>query len=1649
MDDAVLADQLAIDLHVLLDHYRQHARDKRELGDYFEALVRVYFEHDDLQAQFYDQVLPYGEWIKGRDEDGSAQDTGIDLVAHIKGTADDWCAIQCKFYDRNHRIQRGDIDSFFTASGRRPFKRRILIDTTAVPLGKNAQALFEEARQYAPAQRIDLNDLTNSRIDWSAYGHNQQIRLVSKKTPRPDQKEALNAIADGFAEHDRGKLIMACGTGKTFISLKAAEAHAGAGGRVLFMVPSLSLMSQAVTEWSNDSEIPLRSFAVCSDAQVGKRQATDATDLVRHDLALPATTSGQRLAQEAGIDVSDSMTIVFATYHSVQVIAEAQKYGLPDFDLVICDEAHRTTGVTLAEDDDESHFVRIHDNDQVRVAKRLYMTATPRIYADKVKSKADEGGHELASMDDESKFGPLFFHRGFSWAVENDLLTDYKVIILAMDEGLVSSGVQKALSSASNELALDDASRIIGCYKALTKQGLSGDLSYDPQPMHRALAFCRDIKRSKLIESDFASTVGEYFDHHGGEHDLDVAVRHVDGTFGAKARTEALDWLKAANADADADECRVLTNARCLSEGVDVPALDAIMFLHPRKSQIDVVQSVGRVMRRAPGKNMGYVILPIGVPEGVAPSDALNDNERYKVVWQILNALRAHDERLDATINQASLGEDVSGRIQITGINAEELKSVTAEVDELPSRSKPKNDADLAGGAGGDDDGESDSDDPPTGTGTQTSLDFNAEVSEAVMARLVKRCGTRDYWEDWAGDIADIARKHIQRINTTLEDEEGPARQAFDAFLTELRDDLNDQTTEAEAVEMLAQHLITRPVFETLFEGNAFTQQNPVSQAIERVLSVLDEHNVDKESAALAKFYASVKRRAAGIQTAHGKQQLVVELYDKFFRKAFPRLTERLGIVYTPVEVVDFIIHSINDVLKAEFAATLGSTGVHIIDPFVGTGTFITRLLQSGLIAPDELEHKYRYEIHANEIVLLAYYIAGINIEAVYHEISGGDYTRFEGICLTDTFQMYESEDLVSELFVDNSERRKRQKGLDIRVIMGNPPYAYKQGSANDNNQVIGYEGLDERIRQSYVAHSSATRTSAVYNSYIRAIKWGSERLGEKGGVMAYVTDASWLDGNAMAGVRYCLAEEYSSLYVFHLRGNQRTTDWRREGGKIFGEGSQSAIAITVFVKNPEAREHGQIYFHDIGDYLSADEKKAVIEKFGGIEGIASGPGWQAITPNAYADWLNQRSDAFYDYIPLGDKKAKGGLQLFENYSCGVVTSRDAWCYNPSQQKLKSNMQSMIEFYNSEVDRYQDAGGKTEVGGAKAFIDKNSKKISWDRVQFHGVERGRYGGYSQACVMAGMYRPFSKSWMYFDRFFNNCVYQIPKIFPAAHAANRIIAISGVGASDFSVVMMSLVPCFDVINKSQCFPRYLYEPAKSKDQMPGWDDGAQSDASPGYRRRDALTDAGLVHIQSHYPGETINKDDVFHYAYGLLHSPDYRERFANNLSRDLPRIPCVATIDDFRAFVAAGRELADLHVDYEQVEPYAVDLRIAGDKSYDELTEADLRVNKPWKFGGKAKTKDRSVVHFNDKITITGVPVEAYDYVVNGKPALQWVMERQVVKTDKKSGIVSDANDYAVETVGDPAYPLKLFQRVITVSLETLRIVRSLPSLALN
>ncbi len=1657
-------------LHDILDSFRKTSQTEREKGTYFENLAKLYFQNEPRYQDLYAKVWLWEEWRSewiGAGHNDPGADTGIDLVAKTKGT-DEYHAIQAKFYDSDSTLYKKQVDSFFTASGKKPFTHRLLILSTD-KISHHVDAAMQE--QHIPCQKITLSDLEQSKIDWASTFRKKAVQYKEPKDLREYQKTAIADVIDGLADADRGKLIMACGTGKTFTALRLAEKLAGPGKRVLFLVPSLSLLSQTLTEWTQETATPMHSFAVCSDSEVGKkRDKDDDYQMLVHELQYPATTNSKALAHEVTTrDDAQHMSVVFSTYHSIEVISKAQKqYKLADFDLIICDEAHRTTGATF-DGDDESAFVQVHNQAVIRGAKRVYMTATPRVYGVQAIAKAKTDSIVLYDMNNPAYFGETLHTLSFSEAVHVlGILCDYKVIVLTVSEDHIHKNLQRLLADTDKNLRVDDAAKIVGCWRALSKLDSQDDLNYDPDPMRRAVAFCQVIEpnkgakvSSKNIAAMFQAVVDEYRtelikenpEHPDAISNLVCEAEHVDGSMNAAQKEAKLNWLKAA---LPADTCRVLSNVRCLSEGVDVPALDAVLFLTPRNSQVDVVQSVGRVMRKPKDSNkkLGYVILPVVIPAGMEPEQALNDNKTYRVVWEVLQALRSHDDRFDAMINKLDLTGQDKSKMEVIAITDNISIKRKGGADDSNKVAKSKKAAQSA--KGGQSIGQA-------ATTPQTQQEFEyriGEIEKAIVAKVVQKCGNRLYWDEWAADIARIAQTHISRITAILNKSGNQAEiAAFNRFLTELREDLNDSITRDEAIEMLAQHIITKPVFDALFESYSFAQHNPVSKAMQGILEVLDEHNLDTETETLERFYTSVKMRAAGIKDLKAKQKIIIELYDKFFKNAFPKMTERLGIVYTPVEVTDFIIHSINDVLQSEFGQNLGSKNVHIIDPFTGTGTFITRLLQSGLISKEQLAYKFQNEIHANEIVLLAYYIAAINIEQVYHSIMGGDYVPFSGICLTDTFALYEKDDLVSAVLADNSSRRRKQKKLDIRVIMGNPPYSVGQINANDNNQNVAYPHLDSRIRDTYSVRSKAALQRNLFDSYVRAIRWASDRIGDSG-VIGFVSGSGFAEKPAMDGMRMCLTEEFTNIHIINLRGdirkNMLSQGRAKEGQNIFGSGSMTGIAITIFVKNPNSKQHGQVFWHDIGDDLKTAEKLTSIASYKSIAGIDAENGWLPITPDEHGDWINQRDNSFGEFIVLGDKKNIQSKTLFNNFSLGVVTNRDAWCYNFSKDQLTHNMARMIDFYNGESTRYQRASvgrKKNQLPEIDDFVTTDPKKISWTRGLKQELAKGRQFSFDAQCITRSLYRPFSQQWLYFNRRFNEMVLQMPRIFPTSALENRVICVSGIGArSGFSALISNSVTNLDNIEKGQCFPLYLYESTNqidgvqpdAIDQIDMFSTGKSADAiEPNFTRKDGVSDEGLAHFQVAYPGDKISKDDLFYYVYGLLHSPDYRERFADNLTKELPRIPCVKAAHDFWAFSQAGRKLADLHINYESVKPYPVHFE-GGALLMTDFTDDDYRVTQ-MKFANKA---DKSRVVYNNKITMTGIPLEAYDYVVNGKPALEWVMERQAITTHKDSGIVNDANLWATETMGDAAYPLKLFQRVLTVSIETMKIVKNLPRLAI-
>ncbi len=1604
----------------ILAKYRAVSFSERDKGDRFERLMQAFLQTVPWYAGMFRHVwlwreFPYKQNLGGKD-------TGIDIV--IQTVEGEFWAVQCKCYAETARMDKPAVDSFLATSSKQfvddrlqttSFALRLWISTTNNWGGEAENAI---RHQEPPVRRISLADLESAPVDWAALeqGVSGARARQERKQPRPHQQAAIAAFHEHFQTGDRGKLIMACGTGKTFTSLKIAENETGGKGLVLFLAPSIALMGQTLREWTAETTADIFPVCICSDPEVSKSRSKRDDDQDGYsvtDLAFPASTNVDDIVRQFRLAEkfhADGLLVVFSTYQSIGVIAAAQKIVRRPFDLIICDEAHRTTGVTL-KDAEDSAFVKVHDNAFIQAKKRLYMTATPRLYAEESKKKAQDAEAWLCSMDDEALYGPEVFRIGFGEAVDKNLLADYKVLVLTLNESQIPVALQTAVADSGKEIDTDDAGKLVGCINALSKRMLVDEgllKTSDPAPMRKAVAFCQSIRASRRISAVFNGFKESYYDSLTQEERAEmvsVSARHVDGTMPATTRDEKLAWLNAA--PADGNECRILTNVRCLSEGVDVPSLDAVLFLSARNSQIDVVQSVGRVMRTAPGKKFGYIIIPVLIPSNVTPEEALNDNKRFAVVWTVLNALRAHDDRFSAMINKLEL-----------------------------NRRKPKDGGTVL--IGGIDDGRAPDDAgdsaPPTGRGgggTTTQmplpLPYLQELQGAIYARMVQKVGNKRYWEQWAADVAQIAQGYMERINRLIA-VPGPHKTAFDDFLSGLRKNINPAVTPGEVVEMLAQHMITKPVFEALFENYSFVRHNPVSRALQGMLDLLEAQALEKDTVVLSRFYESVKMRVSGLDNAEARQRVIVELYDKFFRTAFPRTVEKLGIVYTPVEIVDFINRSVADVLQAAFGRSLSDPGVHVLDPFTGTGTFLARMLESGLITPAALPRKYAAELHANEIVLLAYYIASINIENAYHAAQGESaaYTPFNGICLTDTFQLGETDDvnwLYAPALPQNSERVQAQQNAPIQVIIGNPPYSVGQKSANDDAQNQSYPRLEQRIAATYAAQSSATLQRNIYDSYIKAFRWASDRLDKQhGGIIAFVSNGYWLDGNAMDGFRKCLEAEFSAVYIFNLRGNCRTSGEvrRKESGNVFGLGSRTPIAITVLVRKPGHTGKALIQYHDIGDYLSREEKLAIIAEKRSILGSAMH--WTQIRPNAQGDWLNQRNDIFGSFIPLGDKKDKENKQTFFNpvYSNGLATSRDTWCYNFSYKKLQQNIQSTIEYYNSMVESGRDS----------PLLD--ATKISWSAAFQSSFQKKTKKIFFEKSIREALYRPFSKEFVYFNEALNERIGLMPKLFPTPETNNLVICLPGIGErKGFTTLISSQIFDLNAFDGGiQCFPLYYYE--KKSVYQPTLFDGEKSE----YTRKDGITNFILERCRASY-GPKVSKEDIFYYVYGLLHSPDYRRTFAADLKKMLPRLPLVERPSDFWAFSKAGRALAELHLNYETQPPHP-DVVVSG------AEQGKFRVEK-MRFPDK---QDKTTIEYNPWITISHIPQEAYDYVVNGRTAVEWIMERYQIKTDKASGITNDPNDWAEEQ-GKPRYILDLILSVITVSVETMKIVNGLPGLEIK
>ncbi len=1559
-----------------LDHIRSIADSEAAKGRLFERLMKAYFLQDPLYRDRFSDVWLWSDWAFMRPGfDGT--DTGIDLVAEERDGG--YCAIQCKCYKPSTTISKRHLDSFVSASAREPFTTLLVVDTGA-EWGPNARKLVEKLS--LPCTVLRFGDLANRPIDWPDLLRDAPEKLSLRREPfrlRPHQQAALGDVMKGFEEHDRGKLIMACGTGKTFAALRIAETIAGVGGRVLYLVPSISLFQQTMREWAEQRAVPHRYIGICSDTRAGR---TD-EDASLQELEIPVTTDPEAISIALWKETANAITIVFCTYHSLGLVQQAQDGGAPPFDLIICDEAHRTTGVERP-GDKTSPFVLVHVAEKIRAKKRLYMTATPRLYTEGAKAKAANHDVEVFSMDDPATYGPEFHRLPFSRAVEQDLLSDYKVVVLAMSEQHVDATLQAHLASSGSEINLTDAAKIVGCWRALQNPENKRTGDGPIRPLGRAIAFTNTILSSRRLETHWDDIVGHAIetlpetDQPGA---FRCETRHVDGKHHALDRKVRIEWLKGDSNGA----CRILSNARCLSEGIDVPALDAVLFMSPRNSHVDIVQAVGRAMRKAAGKEYGYIILPIAVPAGVDPSAALDDNERFAAVWSVLRALRSHDDRFDAEINKIDLNDIPTDRIIFSdGIDGEAL-------EDAPELAFPPLDL------------------PPG----------------AIYAKIVEKCGDRKYWETWAKDVADIFSRIVTRIERLLAQPGNETlREWFEAFHEELKVSINESITTDSAIDMMAQHILTRPVFEALFEHYDFASGNPVAQALDSLRADFGEFGLENETRDLVRFYDSVRMRARGLDNSEARQRVLMELYERFFATALKKDADRLGIVYTPVEIVDFILNSADYVLRKQFGRSLSDEGVHVLDPFTGTGIFLVRLLQSALIRDSDLSRKYHSELHANEIVVLAYYIAAIHIEEAFHGRRGPEssYEPFDGIVLTDTFNLHTDRTGFPRVWLpDNSERVERQQNTPIQVIVGNPPWSAGQRSSADDNPNVDYPEIEQRVSDTYAVRSRATLKNSLYDTYKMAIRWASDRIGDQG-VVAFVTNGSYIDGNVDSGVRACLTEEFSSVYVVNLRGNQRTQGERsrQEGGKVFGQGSRAPVAITILIRNPGAGPEGcRILYRDIGNYLSREEKLANLRDAGSIAGIQD---WQEITPDRHHDWIGQRDEAFQKLYPMGTKDAKAGKvgaeAIFKLFSNGYKTGRDAYVYNFAFDGCIENARSMVRNYQDAILVCEERPNYT----IDEIVRLCSSNLHWDERLKGRLYRNSPAKFSKSYVRGVAFRPFVKQHLYADTAFAQRPALTGEIFPTADDRNRAICVPGVGSTKpFSTLVVDMMPDLELISKGQCFPRFRYAST----------DGGLQYNRQGVEHIDNIADTALDAFRVHYKDGFISKDAIFDYVYGILHHSGYREQFENDLAKELPRIPFAP---DFHAFSEAGRRLTELHLNYETCEEYPLDIVFSqpGEPRTQHLRLGERAM--------KFEDDEKTVLRINEHVSLRGIPAEPHRYQVNGRTPLEWLIDRYRIKRDATSGIVNDPNGW----FDDPRDLVAAVRRIVHVSVETVHIVEGLP-----
>ena len=1658
----------------LVDEIAETSRDTTEQGTRFENLMLQVLPDVDLAELTGHEVAPdswrrWHDWPKRRQYGEALQDTGVDLVGRLVGETDRYIIVQCKCHTGASKADKLRLSNFLSFLGKDWCAAGLWIDTAETPLTANEQTRFANTEAVV----VDREMLAT----WPAP--EQPAPSIERKALRAHQIEALD---DAAAKNYHGRIIMACGTGKTLVGIHGAERTADADRPVIVCVPSIALLHQTVRAWRDELGRAMLPISVCSadDTAKGRPERADWNVISR------STTSPAEIARRTAAALKGGrMPVIFTTYHSLERVANAQNSNhgghgpVPTASLLIADEAHRTAGVTTAATTFEKGFRRIHERrpgHAVETERKLFMTATPRVWSDKENSTKLEQ-QLVYSMDDESLYGPLLHTLSYTKAVDLGLVADTKLLILAYDPDSVArdAGLQKLMDGNRKDggIAIDDLTKIIGIWRA--SQGVDDPPPGEERipPLSKMLLFTNKIKRSKAVTDVFAK-LGEAL---GNGHDIDKAIldiergrvhtEHVDGTTAPTVRNTALENL-AAGAPGNA---RILTNVKVLGEGVDVPELEGVVFYDPRTSTTDMVQAIGRVSRKPPGApKTAYVVVALVLKLSENRDTALRNSPDWKTLYQTVATLRSIDEAFVSQIECAVVEAQVSNKRKRRG----------------------------RGGGGGPDD------EPPLTGGIEgirirgANPDLTTAIRRQIGPAVVKTCGSKLYWDSWGRSIAESYRAVKTRLKGLYETSE-KTRQAVDWATDTFRRAIHSGIDTPQTIRMLAQHQISDRVFRALF-GDRYIEagRTPAARALQAATEALNGTGLGNETKALEDLYGKIEARVEYIETDDARQHLLRDLYDTFFRHAFDdrkadataddseiTAADR-GIAYTPLELVDWLLDEADRTLREiapkgseERRMGLAAPKVSVVDGFSGTGTFIARLIgtrdrgKSHWLPDDVVRRKWAAnEFHANEIELLPHMIGVANIENEYQYRTGAP-ASFTGGVLTDTFEETSRRDLLSQQeddapnggAVENHQRRYAQQTDIIEVFVGNPPWNVFQGKGGNRENIVA------RVTDTYATESKQTLKQSNYNDYKLAIRWATDRIKKDTGygVIAVVTDGGWIEAIASDGFRKCLVDDATSIRIVNLKGNANTggAEWKRQGDKIFGQASKSPTALVVIAIGLNAKNAAKIRYAEVGDGWSRAAKLEWLSEL-----TRNSPDWIDITPNAKSEWLNQSQEEWPRYIGVADPKdrySKEPETIFRNPTAGQKTHNDELLYAETREKLRTNLGPCIKYLDKVAASVRATGRKNlsekEIHEIARALGPDPANFKWHTELTKLAQRKTQPRLRDADLRTVDFRPFwsRETWHVADwiprRLGQPKVYptrtddpalnaRLPDLWKALNTPeaitprgldrqaletirkiggnadglrrNLMINVEGPSASGSSSVWATRRTAdLHLTSAAQNFARYWYDGKKPS--------------------HDNVTAHGRDTFRSTYQVLRSEPDEelgwwIMMYVYGVLSDPRYQSRYRNELRRTMPRLPL---LPEFERLTAIGSRLLILHACWAEHRPP----QVVGIADHDGAAMLDASFREGGARVRKIKWADktrRDLISLTPDVTLAGVTSDTHLHRMAGYSTLERFVQN-IAPMMIKAYDRDSPEENTIERWHDR------INRIVWILNETARLLRLLPN----